>query len=64
MKFGIGLAPFDRWTSYDEMADAVAAAEKADDLVVTSGRLMAVFTPMPMAPYARSMVAESPDDPI
>ena len=29
MKFGIGLAPFDRWASYDEMADAVAAAEKA-----------------------------------
>jgi len=39
-------------------------ADLADDLVVTSGRLMAVFTPMPMAPYAGSMVAQSPNDPI
>jgi alkanesulfonate monooxygenase SsuD/methylene tetrahydromethanopterin reductase-like flavin-dependent oxidoreductase (luciferase family) len=29
VKFGIGLAPFDRWTSYDEMANAVVVAEKA-----------------------------------
>jgi len=39
-------------------------ADLADELVVTSGRLMAVFTLMPMAPYARPMVAESPDDPL
>ena len=39
-------------------------ADLADDLVVTSGRLVAVFTPMPMAPHAGSMVAQSPDDPI
>jgi alkanesulfonate monooxygenase SsuD/methylene tetrahydromethanopterin reductase-like flavin-dependent oxidoreductase (luciferase family) len=29
VRFWIGQAPFDRWTSYDEMAAAVAAAEKA-----------------------------------
>jgi alkanesulfonate monooxygenase SsuD/methylene tetrahydromethanopterin reductase-like flavin-dependent oxidoreductase (luciferase family) len=29
VKFGLGLAPFDRWSSYEEMADAVAAAEDA-----------------------------------
>lgn len=28
MKFGFGLAPFDRWQGYEEMADAVAAAEQ------------------------------------
>ena len=26
MKFGIGLAPFDRWASYDEMADSARLA--------------------------------------
>jgi alkanesulfonate monooxygenase SsuD/methylene tetrahydromethanopterin reductase-like flavin-dependent oxidoreductase (luciferase family) len=29
VKFGFGLAPFDRWSSYEAMADAVAAAESA-----------------------------------
>jgi probable F420-dependent oxidoreductase len=27
LKFGLGLAPFDRWNGYEEMADAVAAAD-------------------------------------
>jgi probable F420-dependent oxidoreductase len=29
MKFGIGLAPFDRWGSWDDMSDAVVWAERA-----------------------------------
>jgi alkanesulfonate monooxygenase SsuD/methylene tetrahydromethanopterin reductase-like flavin-dependent oxidoreductase (luciferase family) len=28
VKFGVGLAPFDRWPRYDEMAEAVAFAEE------------------------------------
>ncbi len=29
MKFGFGLAPFDRWNTYEEMADAVLVADRA-----------------------------------
>jgi quinol monooxygenase YgiN len=35
VKFGIGLAPFGRWTSYDEMADAVAEPETGEFSVVS-----------------------------
>jgi len=37
VKFGIGLAPFDRWTSYDGMANAVVVAEKAGFVVPVAG---------------------------
>jgi probable F420-dependent oxidoreductase len=35
MKFGVGLAPFDRWDSYEDMAAAVLAAEQAGFAYVT-----------------------------
>jgi probable F420-dependent oxidoreductase len=35
MKFGIGLAPFDRWAGYEDMAAAVSAAERAGFSYVT-----------------------------
>jgi len=50
VKFGIGLAPLDRWASYDDMADAVAAAEKAGFDYVT---VRAVTCGRPRLPVAR-----------
>jgi probable F420-dependent oxidoreductase len=41
VKFGIGLAPFDRWASYEDMAEAVIMAERAGfDYVTLSDHII------------------------
>jgi hypothetical protein len=38
MHFGIGLAPFDRWTSIDDLADVVEAADQLGYVPAGGGR--------------------------